>query len=73
MLQDFSVWLITGSNPMDINRFRNHVGIFIFLLQYLGLNLNIQCISTKIIGYIRNFAVFINKNNWKGYSDDIKH
>ncbi len=28
MIQDFSVWLRTGSNPADINRFRSHGKIY---------------------------------------------
>ena len=28
-IHDFSVWLITGSNPADINRFRSNTGIIL--------------------------------------------
>ena len=28
-VRDFSVWLITGSNPADINRFQSHTGNYI--------------------------------------------
>ena len=33
-IHNFSEWLKTGSNPADINLFRNHIGI---KLTYLGL------------------------------------
>ena len=26
MIHEFSVWLRTGSNPVDINRFQSHIG-----------------------------------------------
>ena len=29
-IYDFKVWLRTGSNPLDINRFGNHTGIVIY-------------------------------------------
>ena len=40
-IHDFSVWLRTGSNPVEINRFRSHDGTFFW--QFLGFNLYIQC------------------------------
>ena len=49
-IHDFSVWLITGSNPVDINRFRSYIGK---LLHFEAIQSDSQ---TNRYNILRSFA-----------------
>ena len=52
---DFSVWLRTGSNPADIDRFRSHTreGILITLFMSEDNNLDLKINSELLYSVIR--------------------
>jgi len=57
-VDDFSVWLSTGSNPADSNRFRSHTGIHITLFSYYDVVV-IDDTCSFIIKTITRMATFI--------------
>ena len=75
-IHDFSVWLRTGSNSVDINRFRSHTWITVGLCFYF-LKINLQfaakCsrIKLRVIGdrtmniLSQNISPFLNRESGK--------